>query len=117
MKDELVPTIDISPLFGTNHQEKLKVAKEIDAACRGSGFFFISNHGVNVLDDLVKITRKFHQSLTEEEKWNLAIVAYNKENKTQIRNGYYLPIEGKKAVESYVSVFKATQIDLERSML
>lgn len=101
MKNELVPTIDISPLFGTNLEEKLVVATEIDKACRVSGFFFASNHGVDVLDDLVKTTRKFHQSLSEEEKLNLAIVAYNKNNTTQIRNGYYLPIKGKKAVESY----------------
>lgn len=105
MQDELVPTIDISPLFGTNVQEKLKVAEKIDRACKGSGFFFASNHGVDTLDDLVKTTRKFHQSLSEKEKWDLAIVAYNKDNTTQKRNGYYLPIEGKKAVESYVSVF------------
>lgn len=103
MKDELVPTIDISPLFGTNLREKLNVAKEIDKACKGSGFFFASNHGVDCLDDLVRTTRKFHQSLSEEEKMDLAIVAYNKNNTTQIRNGYYLPVEGKKAVESYVS--------------
>ncbi|KAG4078792.1 hypothetical protein HA402_015382 [Bradysia odoriphaga] len=101
MKDDLVPTIDISPLFGNDLQAKLKVAAEIDKASRSSGFFFASNHGVDVLDELVKTTRKFHQSLSEEEKWNLAIVAYNKENVEQKRNGYYLPIEGKKAVESY----------------
>lgn len=102
MKDELVPTIDISPLFGANLQEKLNVAAEIDKACRGSGFFFASNHGVDILDDLVKTTRKFHQSISEKEKFDLAIVAYNKDNTTQKRNGYYLPVEGKKAVESYV---------------
>lgn len=106
MKDELVPIIDISALFGNNVDEKLKVAGKIDSACRASGFFFASNHGVDILDDLVKTTRKFHQNLSEEEKWDLAIVAYNKENTTQFRNGYYLPIEGKKAVESYVSIFK-----------
>lgn len=102
MKDELVPTIDISPLFGANLQEKLNVAAQIDKACRGSGFFFASNHGVDILDDLVKTTREFHQSLSEKEKFDLAIVAYNKDNTTQLRNGYYLPVEGKKAVESYV---------------
>lgn len=113
MKEELVPTIDISPLFGSNLQEKLNVAAEIDRACRGSGFFFASNHGVDVLDDLVKTTRKFHQSLSEEEKLDLAIVAYNKNNTTQIRNGYYLPIKGKKAVESYVRDFLYFLLDLK----
>lgn len=111
--DVLVPTIDISPLFGTNFEEKLKVAAEIDKACRGSGFFFAANHGVDVLDDLVKTTRKFHQSMTEKEKWDLAIIAYNKENTTQHRNGYYLPIEGKKAVESYVSNFPSLSLHID----
>lgn len=103
MDSELVPTIDISALFGTDLEEKLKVAAQIDRACRNSGFFFAANHGVDVLEELVKTTRKFHQSLSEKEKWDLAIVAYNKDNTKQLRNGYYLPIEGKKAVESYVS--------------
>lgn len=104
MKEELVPTINISPLFGDDLQAKLKVAGEIDKACKGSGFFFISHHGVDTLDELVKTTRKFHKSLSQEEKWDLAIVAYNEKNKSQNRNGYYLPIEGKKAVESFVSL-------------
>lgn len=99
----LVPTIDISPLFGDDKNAKLKVAGEIDQACRGSGFFLISNHGITVLDKLVETTKKFHQSMTDQEKFDLAIVAYNEKNSKQHRNGYYLPIKGKKAVESYVS--------------
>ncbi|KAF9985246.1 hypothetical protein BGZ65_011367 [Modicella reniformis] len=34
-------------------------------------------------------------------KWELAIRAYNKDNQKQIRNGYYLSIKDKKAVESF----------------
>jgi len=97
-----VPTINIAPLFEKNLQDKLQVAKEIENACRDSGFFFISHHGLeNVLPELCNVTRKFHRNITEEEKLKLAIIAYNSENVKQIRNGYYLPIEGKKAVESY----------------
>jgi isopenicillin-N synthase len=97
-----VPTIDILPLFGSNLEEKMKVAKQIQEICHsGCGFFFVTNHGVDVLNDLFKITTDFHMNLTDEERWKLAIVAYNKVNTKQIRNGYYLPIKDKKAVESF----------------
>jgi len=102
LKMATVPTILIAPLFGNNKEAKLRVAKEIDEACRGSGFFLASHHGVDVLEELVETTRRFHANITEEEKLDLAIVAYNKNNASQIRNGYYLPIKGKKAVESFV---------------
>lgn len=95
-----VPRIDVSPLFGDNMAEKMKVARAIDAASRGSGFFYAVGHGVDV-NRLTEETRKFHLSITDEEKWQLAIRAYNKEHEKQIRSGYYLPIPGKKAVESF----------------
>jgi len=53
------------------------------------------------LNDFFKITKQFHISVTDEERFKLAIVAYNKDNVKQVRNGYYLPIKGKKAVESF----------------
>eukprot|EP01132_Coremiostelium_polycephalum_P002166 gene2166-2666_t len=98
--EPIIPTIDISPLFGTDTESKLKVAKEIHDVSKDHGFFFASNHGIDFLDEFVRITRKFHQSMSDEEKWHHAINAYNKDNYRQ-RNGYYLPIPGKKPVESY----------------
>lgn len=95
-----VPRIDVSPLFGDNAAEKMKVAKAIDAASRDTGFFYAANHGIDV-NRLSQMTAKFHMSVTDEEKWDLAIRAYNKEHQDQIRAGYYLPIPGKKAVESF----------------
>uniref|UniRef100_A0A914VNI2 Fe2OG dioxygenase domain-containing protein n=1 Tax=Plectus sambesii TaxID=2011161 RepID=A0A914VNI2_9BILA len=100
MPPATVPTINIAPLFGEDMEAKMQVAKQIDQASRGSGFFLVSHHGVDVLDELFRITKQFHTDLTDEEKWKLAIVAYNKDNVKQVRNGYYLPIKGKKAVES-----------------
>jgi isopenicillin-N synthase len=94
-----VPVIDISPLRGDNDIAKRKVAGQIDRACRNPGFFYASNHGVDV-EKLSKVTREFHQNVSDEEKWRLAIRAYNKDSK-HIRNGYSLPIPGKKAVESW----------------
>lgn len=95
-----VPRIDVSSLFGNDKEAKLNVARQIDEACRGSGFFYAANHGIDV-NKLSMVTRDFHMSVTDEEKWDLAIRAYNKDNQKQIRNGYYLPIKGKKAVESF----------------
>ncbi|MFF1837017.1 2OG-Fe(II) oxygenase family protein [Streptomyces sp. NPDC058231] len=94
-----VPTIDISPLFGDDSSEKLRVAQEINKACRGSGFFYASNHGVDVqlLQDVVN---EFHRNMADDEKYDLAINAYNKNN-PHVRNGYYMAVKGKKAVESF----------------
>jgi len=101
-----IPTINIAPLFRDDLESKMKVAKQIDDVCRGNGFFLVSNHGVEILNDFFKITKQFHISVTDEERFKLAIVAYNKDNVKQVRNGYYLPIKGKKAVESFL-LFKS----------
>ncbi|MQS35987.1 2OG-Fe(II) oxygenase family protein [Streptomyces katsurahamanus] len=94
-----VPTIDISPLSGTDAKAKQRVAQEINKAARGSGFFYASNHGVDVqlLQDVVN---EFHRNMSDQEKHDLAINAYNKDN-PHVRNGYYKAIKGKKAVESF----------------
>lgn len=94
-----VPIIDMSSLFGDNQAEKLATARKIDKVCRGHGFFYVSNHGVD-LQELQNKTTEFHQSLTEREKWQHAIHAYNDSN-SHIRSGYYMAIEGKKANESF----------------
>ncbi|KAL2758891.1 hypothetical protein ACRALDRAFT_1062006 [Sodiomyces alcalophilus JCM 7366] len=95
-----VPRIDVSPLFGDDKEAKLRVAKQIDEVSRGTGFFYAVNHGVD-LPGLSRNTAKFHQEITDDEKWELAIRAYNKEHQSQVRSGYYLSIPGKKAVESF----------------
>ncbi|MGW6903543.1 2OG-Fe(II) oxygenase family protein [Streptomyces sp. NPDC054940] len=94
-----VPTIDISPLFGSDPDDKLRVAQEINKACRGSGFFYASHHGIDV-QHLQDVVNEFHRTMTDEEKHELAINAYNKAN-PRVRNGYYMAVKGKKAVESW----------------
>ena len=94
-----VPTIDIAPLFGNDREAKMGIAKQFDAACRGSGFFYAANHGID-LRALQAVTTEFHQTMTDAEKWDLAIHAYNPNN-PRSRNGYYLATKGKKANESY----------------
>lgn len=95
-----VPRIDVSPLYGNDINAKMEVARVIDSASRGSGFFYAVNHGIDV-NRLSERTREFHMNVSDKEKWDLAIRAYNPANSRQIRNGYYMPIPGKKAVESY----------------
>ncbi|MER5884104.1 2OG-Fe(II) oxygenase family protein [Streptomyces sp. NPDC001941] len=94
-----VPTIDVSPLLGDDADQKLRVAQEINKACRGSGFFYASHHGLDVrlLQDVVN---EFHREMTDQEKHDLAIHAYNPAN-DHVRNGYYMARPGEKAVESF----------------
>ncbi|MEU8540544.1 2OG-Fe(II) oxygenase family protein [Streptomyces sp. NPDC048717] len=94
-----VPTIDISPLFGADPDAKAHVARQINEACRGSGFFYASHHGIDVrrLQDVVN---EFHRTMTDQEKHDLAIHAYN-ENNSHVRNGYYMARPGRKTVESW----------------
>ncbi|MGK5641712.1 2OG-Fe(II) oxygenase family protein, partial [Streptomyces sp. URMC 126] len=94
-----VPTIDVSPLFGTDPDAKADVARQIDKACRGSGFFYASHHGIDV-QKLQDVVNEFHRTMTDEEKHALAINAYNPAN-PRVRNGYYMAVKGKKAVESW----------------
>lgn len=93
------PVIDIGPLAGDDLDAKMRVAQQIDLACRGSGFFYAANHGIN-LAELERVTGGFHRALSEQEKFRLAIHAYNPAS-PRSRSGYYMSIEGKKANESF----------------
>lgn len=97
-----VPIIDVSPLSGNDIDAKMDIANQIRRACRGMGFFYAANHGVDI-EKLQDIADRFHQTITDDEKWNLAINAYNKNN-ARTRSGYYMAIKGKKAVESYAYI-------------
>jgi len=94
-----VPTIDISPLARSDSPAKRRVATEISRACRQSGFFYATGHSIDVgrLQDEVN---EFYRTMTEEEKSRIAIHAYNPAN-PHIRNGFYMALPGKKAVESF----------------
>ena len=94
-----IPIIDIEPLRGRAGQAQRHVAAQIHRASRGNGFFYVSGHGINVAQ-LQQQVNRFHQAMTEQEKFQLAIHAYNSAN-PHVRNGYYMAIKGKKAVESF----------------
>jgi isopenicillin N synthase-like dioxygenase len=41
-----IPVIDITPLLGATEDGRAAVARQIGAACRGIGFFYVTGHGV-----------------------------------------------------------------------
>jgi isopenicillin N synthase-like dioxygenase/alkylated DNA repair dioxygenase AlkB len=70
-----VPVIDIGPLLSDNDAEgRLRVSREIFAACTGDGFFYISNHGVSLelQQDLERLTRAFF-ALPLESKMRISM--------------------------------------------
>lgn len=57
-----LPVIDMAPLFRREDAAgRTAVAKEIEAACRASGFFYVTGHGVTeeILANLDTASRKF----------------------------------------------------------
>src|SRR5262245_44971616 len=63
-----LPIIDVAPLTGDG-VDKHRVAIEIDAACRQSGFFYVVGHGVNaeLQRELQTLAREFFALPTAEK--------------------------------------------------
>jgi len=64
-----IPTIDMTPLRTGSTAQKREVARQIDAACRDTGFFLVTGHGVPA--DLIKQARQRaidFFALADEEK-------------------------------------------------
>ena len=60
IKSSKIPLIDINALYGTDTVAKQDVGRQIDAVCRKSGFFQITNHGAEEnLKNLIKLGTKF----------------------------------------------------------
>jgi len=56
MADSAIPTIDLTPLRSGDEADKRAVARQIDTACRDTGFFLVTGHGVPV--ELIAKTRQ-----------------------------------------------------------
>ena len=56
-----VPVIDISGYFGGSTAEKLRIARQIDAACREIGFLVVTGHGVprDLIERTGQVSRAF----------------------------------------------------------
>ncbi|MBN35674.1 MAG: 2OG-Fe(II) oxygenase [Rhodospirillaceae bacterium] len=78
-----IPVIDIGPLFHDDEKGQQRVANEIGEACRHTGFFYVTNHGIDqdVVDELVGQTKRFFH-LPLEQKMDVDVM------KTQRHRGY-----------------------------
>ena len=69
-----LPVIDVSPLLSANTAERARVAAEIGAACRDTGFFYAVGHAIApaTLQALDAASRRFF-ALPEAEKMQIAM--------------------------------------------
>ncbi len=69
-----LPVIDMAPLFGGDASARAAVAREIGAACRECGFFYVTGHGISpsTLGELDRAARTFF-ALPEHEKLAIAM--------------------------------------------
>jgi isopenicillin N synthase-like dioxygenase len=76
MADQL-PIVDFGPFISphASAQERMKVALEVDKACREVGFFYLKNHGVSTasMNNILTAAREFFETATVEEKESIAI--------------------------------------------
>ena len=56
MSTTSLPVIDMAPLFGANAAERSAVAAAIGEACRDSGFFYVTGHGIDAAADVDIVT-------------------------------------------------------------
>ena len=70
-----LPIIDMAPLFGTNGSQRSAVAHAIGDACRDTGFFYVTGHGIapSLVADMDRASRIFF-ALAEAEKNEIAMV-------------------------------------------
>jgi isopenicillin N synthase-like dioxygenase len=67
-----LPIIDFSPFLdlGSTVEAKRTTALQVDQACREVGFFYLSNHGVDLalMEAIVRNARIFFKTATQDEK-------------------------------------------------
>lgn len=65
-----LPLIDLGPSFSSSLADRRAVAQKIRSACTGSGFFYITNHGipVSVCDGALDQSSRFFSKLSPEQK-------------------------------------------------
>ncbi|RZI99380.1 MAG: isopenicillin N synthase family oxygenase, partial [Rubrivivax sp.] len=72
-----IPVIDIAPLASADAATRAAVAAQIGAACRGTGFFAITGHGITPagIDDAFAVAHEVF-ALPREAKRELAIATH-----------------------------------------
>lgn len=95
-----IEIIDIQALFGNDLEKKIKVAKQIENSCKQTGFFGISNHGIEELERLGEYTFNFFKHLSKEQKFELKSFTWNKNN-TNTYRGYFPSVIGKEGFVNF----------------
>src|SRR5664279_2460029 len=69
-----LPVIDMAPLFSADAGERQRVARAIEGACRDTGFFYATRHGISadVIARLDTASRHFF-ALPEAVKMKIAM--------------------------------------------
>src|ERR687894_805310 len=65
-----ISIIDVGDILEAPDARALeRVAEQIHAACTGTGFFYLANHGVrqSVIDDCFEANRRFHATPLDEK--------------------------------------------------
>ena len=96
-----IPTINISSLYGDDKISKQQVAREIDAVCRKSGFFQISNHHIDkdLLKTLTTETFRFFKNLNIDQKMSMARKKFNPKNSHVYRGFFPATVNGKEGFD------------------
>lgn len=86
-----IPKINIAKLYSDDVVSKLKVAAQIDEACRTYGCFIVKNHHISrvTIGKLLDKTNGFYNELGHKKKMEMAPNTYNKRNKHTYRG--YVP--------------------------
>ncbi|MGH7024578.1 MAG: isopenicillin N synthase family dioxygenase, partial [Caulobacteraceae bacterium] len=70
----MLPVIDMTPLFGCDESGRQTVARQIERACRDTGFFYVTGHRISpdLIARLDTLARAFF-ALPEAEKMQIAM--------------------------------------------
>ena len=102
MKQNFIPTINISSLINKNLNSKKsqKIIKKIEKACVEVGFFQVIGHGIDhkKIKKIVKIGEKFFK-LNKKEKIKLSPNKWNKKNKNFYRGYFPSDVNGKEGLD------------------
>lgn len=104
-----LPLIDLAPSFGTDPEGARSVARQIDAACRRHGFFYVVGHGVPLalISHLFMLNRRFF-ALPEavKQRWHI-------DHSNGLRRGYdpvgWQALEGGRPADLKESYYLGTE--------
>jgi isopenicillin-N synthase len=100
IKSSKIPLIDINALYGTDTVAKQDVGRQIDAVCRKSGFFQITNHGAEEnLKNLTEKTFRFFKDLNFEQKIAMARKKHNPKSAHKYRGFFPATVNGKEGFD------------------